>query len=79
MKRLAIGLAFSLAIALAVPAARAQQQTPPAPELAVGAEAPDFALPGATRFGVLKNPVRLSDFKGRTVVLAFFYKARTKG
>jgi len=37
MKRLAIGLAFSLAIALAVPAARAQQQTPPAPELAVGA------------------------------------------
>ena len=57
----------------------AAQQTPPAPDLAVGAEAPDFALPGATRFGVLKNPVRLSDFKGRTVVLAFFYKARTKG
>jgi peroxiredoxin len=36
-------------------------------------------MPGATRFGALKAPVRLSDFKGKTVVLAFFYKARTKG
>ncbi len=41
--------------------------------------APDFSLPGATRFGVLAKPVRLSDYKGRTVVLAFFYKARTSG
>jgi hypothetical protein len=41
--------------------------------------APDFALAGATRYGLLKNPVRLSDFRGRTVVLAFFYQARTKG
>jgi hypothetical protein len=41
--------------------------------------APDFALGGATRYGLLKNPVRLSDFRGRTVVLAFFYQARTKG
>lgn len=53
---------------------------PPAPPaLEVGAVAPDFALPGATRFGTLKNPVRLSDFKGKTVVLAFFFKARTRG
>jgi len=28
---------------------------------------------------VLKAPLHLSDFKGKTVVLAFFYKARTKG
>jgi len=28
---------------------------------------------------VLKGPIHLSDFKGKTVVLAFFYKARTKG
>jgi peroxiredoxin len=41
--------------------------------------APDFALPGATRYGVLQNPVRLSDFKGKTVVLAFFFRARTRG
>jgi hypothetical protein len=45
----------------------------------VNDKAPDFALPGATRYGLLKNPVRLSDYQGRTVVLAFFYQARTKG
>ncbi|HMI48433.1 MAG TPA: hypothetical protein VK481_07170 [Gemmatimonadaceae bacterium] len=41
--------------------------------------APDFTLQGADRYGVLKTPVRLSDFRGSTVVLAFFYQARTKG
>jgi hypothetical protein len=46
---------------------------------AVGAMAPDFTLPGATRYGVLKAPVHLSDYRGQTVVLAFFYQARTKG
>ena len=58
------------------PAPPAQQSAPP---LAVGAVAPDFALPGATRYGTLKNPVKLSDYKGKTVVLAFFFKARTRG
>ena len=69
-------------LALAATGAIAQQPGPPlpAPEpLAVGTVAPDFALPGATRYGVLGGPVRLSDFKGKTVVLAFFFKARTKG
>jgi len=61
---------------------RAQQTSnvapvPPAPE--VGTMAPDFALTGATRYGVLRDPVHLSDFRGKTVVLAFFYRARTKG
>ena len=41
--------------------------------------APDFSIPGATRFGLLRDPVRLSDFRGQTVVLAFFFQARTKG
>jgi cytochrome oxidase Cu insertion factor (SCO1/SenC/PrrC family) len=41
--------------------------------------APDFTLRGATRYGLLQTPVRLSDYRGRTVVLAFFYQARTKG
>jgi len=45
----------------------------------VGQAAPDFSLAGATRFGVLKEPVRLADFRGQIVVLAFFPKARTKG
>ena len=55
------------------------QQPVAAPALEVGAVAPDFAMPGATRFGTLRNPVRLSDYKGKTVVLAFFFKARTRG
>ena len=71
---------LALAAALAAAPLAAQQPAPHDPEpLAVGAVAPDFALPGATRFGVLSQPVRLSDFKGKTVVLAFFFKARTKG
>ena len=46
---------------------------------AVGAMAPDFALAGATVDGVLPQPVKLSDLRGRTVVLAFYPKARTSG
>lgn len=45
----------------------------------VGSVAPDFSLPGATRYGLLKGPVHLTDYRGETVVLAFFYQARTKG
>lgn len=55
------------------------QQGPSASGPAIGDIAPDFSLPGATRFGLLRNPVRLSDYRGSTVVLAFFYQARTKG
>ena len=59
--------------------ARAQQPAaaPPSPE--VGTMAPDFALPAATRYGLLRDSIRLSDLRGKTVVIAFFYKARTKG
>ena len=75
-----VTLAALLALA-ATRTARAQQTTavpaPPAPD--VGTMAPDFALSGATRYGVLRDPVHLSDFRGKTVVLAFFYRARTKG
>jgi hypothetical protein len=53
----------------------AQEREP----LEVGVEAPDFALAGATRFGVLRDPVRLSDYRGKTVVVAFFYRVRTPG
>ena len=66
-----------LAALLQQPAAAPAPPAPPA--LDVGAVAPDFAVPGATRFGTLKQPVRLSDYKGKTVVLAFFFKARTRG
>ena len=47
--------------------------------LEVGQMAPDFALPGATRYGTLEEPVRLSDYRGETVVLAFFFRVRTPG
>jgi len=73
----------ALALTVAGPASalgqgqQPQQQTPP--PLEVGAVAPEFSLPGATRYGVLKHPIRLSDFKGKTVVLAFFFRARTRG
>jgi len=53
------------------------QPSPPA--LEGRALAPDLSFPGATRFGTLKSPVKLSDYKGKTVVLAFFFKARTRG
>jgi cytochrome oxidase Cu insertion factor (SCO1/SenC/PrrC family) len=78
VSRLALALAAGFALGLTAAPARAQ--TPePTPPLEIGAVAPDFELPGATRFGTLQNPVRLSDFKGKTVVLAFFFRARTPG
>ncbi|HMG71364.1 MAG TPA: hypothetical protein VK544_09650 [Gemmatimonadaceae bacterium] len=63
--------------------ARAQQPAPAAAVVPAGPVvndiAPDFTLAGADRYGLLKTPVRLSDYRGSTVVLAFFYQARTKG
>ena len=46
---------------------------------AVGELAPDFEFQGITRFGILKERTKLSDFRGQAVVLAFFSRARTKG
>ena len=64
---------------------RAQQPAPAtaaAPALpipAVGDMAPDFSIRGATRYGLLRDAGKLSDYRGQTVVLWFFFKARTKG
>jgi AhpC/TSA family len=66
-------------IALGVVQAQATAASAPPAGATVNDVAPDFALPGATRYGLLATPVRLSDYHGRTVVLAFFYQARTKG
>lgn len=65
------------ATAVAVVTLAAQQAQAPTP-LAVGAAAPDFTLSSATGAGVGK-PISLRDFRGKTVVLAFFFKARTGG
>jgi len=47
--------------------------------LAVGAQAPSVSFTGATRWGVLGQPVTLEQFRGKTVILAFFPAARTRG
>ncbi|MEJ2187067.1 MAG: hypothetical protein P8Z36_14215 [Gemmatimonadota bacterium] len=73
--------AATLVLAAAPFAARplAAQDTAAPKPLEVGTVAPDFAVAAATRFGVLEDSVHLSDFKGKTVVLAFYVRARTKG
>jgi peroxiredoxin Q/BCP len=78
MRRLSLALTLALTPAVLPAQSPARREASPAP-LEVGAVAPDFSLPGATRYGRLAQPVHLSDFKGKTVVLAFFFKARTKG
>lgn len=57
------------------------QQPAPQPEVGpkVGEMAPDFEFTGITRYGKLANAQKLSDFRGQTVVLAFFPQARTRG
>jgi hypothetical protein len=76
----------TLVLPLMASAVRAQQPAdapatpPPAlPIPAIGDLAPDFTIKGATRFGILRDPMRLSDFRGQTVVLWLFIKARTRG
>ncbi len=66
-----------LLLALAVPATAQESGGPHV--LEVGEMAPDFELTGSTRFGTLRDPVKLSDYHGKTVVLAFFFRARTRG
>jgi hypothetical protein len=86
MTKFASRRAAQLAVAILVTSAAstfAQQPQPTATPATtapdVGQMAPDFTLPGATRYGLLKDPVKLSDYRGNTVVVAFFPKARTKG
>jgi peroxiredoxin Q/BCP len=66
--------ALTVTALVAVAASRLRAQTPK-----VGDMAPDFTLKGSTKDGLLPKPIHLADFRGQTVVLAFFPKARTKG
>ena len=80
--RIAASTAIAAASIAAASSAHAQAVTaaatvPAGP--AVNDVAPDFTLMGADRYGLLKTPIKLSDYRGRTVVLAFFFQARTKG
>jgi hypothetical protein len=65
-----------LSLALAVAAGTSAQDAVP---LEVGTVAPDFEIPGANQSGVLDETIKLSDFRGKTVVIAFFYRARSGG
>lgn len=77
---LATGAVIGALAVAATAGPAAGQAAPGSPAIpAVGQLAPDFSLTGATRYGLLASPVRLSDFRGKTVVLAFFFQARTKG
>lgn len=77
MRRLAVSSLLAGAFTLGAPAGSGAQEDPAF--LAVGEMAPDIQLTGATRYGVIADPVNLSNYRGETVVLAFFFRARTRG
>ena len=74
MNRNLIAMGVAALALVAFTAGRAMAQSPK-----VGDMAPDFTLKGSTKDGLLPKPVHLADFRGQTVVIAFFPKARTKG
>jgi thioredoxin-dependent peroxiredoxin len=77
----ALWAAALLVLPVTVVAQQPATPAPPAPEVGpkIGEMAPDFEFTGITRYGKLANSQKLSDFRGQTVVLAFFPKARTRG
>lgn len=52
---------------------------PPPPEVDVGKSAPDFTMDWADASGPLAKPVKLSDLRGKVVVLAFYPADRSSG
>ena len=80
MRTCASALLVAAVVALgASPTSAQERESQNVNVLQPGTEAPDFVMPGATRYGVLADDVRLSDFRGDVVVLAFFFRARTRG
>lgn len=73
LKALSVCLAAGIAASTVV-AAQAPAPAQPAVSLKVGDKAPEFALPGSDG-----KTHKLSDYKGKTVVLAWFPKAFTGG
>ena len=78
MRRVLVAAALAAVVVIGAPGG-AMAQEAGGGLIEVGAMAPDFALTGATRHGVLQDQVRLSDYRGETVVLAFFFRVRTRG
>ena len=71
---LALAAGFAALGAIQQPPGPAQPPPPLVPKLKVGDAAPGFELPGSDG-----KVHRLSDYKGKTVVLAWFPKAFTGG
>ncbi len=76
LSTLAFGFALALGMAAFVQPTSAQDASD---IISVGEMAPDFTVTGATRYGILQEPVSLSDLRGDVVVIAFFFRARTPG
>ncbi len=75
MRRWAVVSLMAGALSVGVPDATEAQENQ---FLAEGSMAPDIEMVGATRYGVVGD-LSLSSFRGETVVLAFFFRARTRG
>jgi peroxiredoxin len=71
--RFLVAVAASVCLAVVTTAGQ-QAQTPVEPTLKVGEAAPAFSLPGTD-----DKTHKLSDYKGKTVVLAWFPAAFTGG
>lgn len=70
------------ATAPAAPAATAPAAVPAPPppaEIEIGRVAPDFTMQWADSTGVRSKPVKLSDLRGKVVVLAFYPADRSSG
>ena len=78
IRRLLVAAALAAAVVIGAPDGATAQEAGDG-LIEVGAMAPDFELTGSTRHGVLQDQVRLSDYQGETVVLAFFFRVRTRG
>ena len=77
MRKTLPALLFTLmGFAVAPASSRAQE---PGAFFTPGEEAPEIQVAGATRYGILREPVSLRELRGETVVLAFFFRARTGG
>ena len=63
----------------AAPPAAQPAASPPPPEVDVGKIAPDFTMDVADASGPIAKPVKLSDLRGKVVVLAFYPADRSSG
>jgi peroxiredoxin Q/BCP len=52
---------------------------PPPPEIDIGKTAPDFTMDWANATGPIEKPLKLSDLRGKVVVLAFYPADRSSG